>query len=75
MIFMVDIFRKTKNNFMERMNIDMTEQEIKSICKWAVQNSNRQLTALDKEAIKKAIDEAKSLDDLLGIALMVTMRG
>lgn len=49
----------------------MTEQDIKGICKWLVQNSNRQLTILEKEAIKKAIDDSESLSDLLGTALMV----
>lgn len=56
------------------MKTDLTEQEIKIICKWAVQNSNHQLTTIEKEAIKKSIDEANSLSDLLGIALMVTMQ-
>ena len=47
----------------------MTEQQIKFICKWIVQNSNRSLSELDKEILKQAIDNAKNVDDLVIIAL------
>ena len=47
----------------------MTEQQIKFLCKWAVENSNRPLTEAEKEILKQAIDNAKNIEDLLAIAL------
>ena len=47
----------------------MTEQQIKFLCKWAVENSNRPLTDAEKEILKQAIDNAKKIEDLLAIAL------
>ena len=47
----------------------MTEEQIKFLCKWAVQNSNRPLTDEEKEVLKLAIDAAKSVEDLLAVAL------
>ncbi len=47
----------------------MTEHQIKVLCKWAVENSNRPLTDAEKEILKQAIDSANSIEDLLAIAL------
>ena len=47
----------------------MTEQQIKFLCKWAVENSKRPLTKAEKEILKQAIDNAKNIEDLLAIAL------
>ena len=47
----------------------MTEQQIKFLCKWAVENSNRPLTDAEKEILKQSIDNAKNIEDLLAIAL------
>ena len=47
----------------------MIEEQIKFLCKWAVQNSNRPLTDVEKEVLKQAIDAAKSVEDLLVVAL------
>lgn len=47
----------------------MTEEQIKIFCKWAVQNSNRPLTDVEKEILKQAIDAAKSVEDLLAVLL------
>jgi hypothetical protein len=38
----------------------MTEEQIKTLCKIAVENSNRPLSAFQKELIKQAIDQAKT---------------
>ena len=38
----------------------MTEQEIKAICKLAVEHSNYPLTDLDKKLLKQAINKAKN---------------
>jgi len=47
----------------------MTEQQIKFLCKWAVENSNRPLADAEKEILKQAIDNTKNIEDLLAIAL------
>lgn len=49
----------------------MTEEQLKFLCKWAIQNSNRPLTDVEKELLKQAIDNAKSIEDLLAVALTV----
>lgn len=38
----------------------MTEEKIKTLCKIAVENSNRPLSDFQKEVIKQAIDQAKT---------------
>lgn len=52
----------------------MTEEQIKFLCKWAVQNNNRILSDYEKEQIKAAIDSAKSIEDLMTIALFVATK-
>lgn len=49
----------------------MNEQQIKLLCKLAVENSKRPFTDTEKELLKQAIDRAKSWDDLLAIALSI----
>ncbi len=48
----------------------MTEEQIKALCKWAVHNSQRPLTDVEKELIKNAIDAAKTVEELFVIALV-----
>lgn len=48
----------------------MTEEQIKLICKWVIENSSRPFTVLEKEALKQAIDNSKSWGDLLAVAIM-----
>ena len=43
----------------------MTEQEIKAMCKLAVENSNHPLTDLDKELLKQVIDKANHPVEIL----------
>lgn len=43
----------------------MTEEQYKFICKWIVDNGNRQLTEADKELIKEAIDNAKTPQEIV----------
>lgn len=38
----------------------MTEHDVKFLCKWAIENGQRQLTPVEKELLKKGIDDAKS---------------
>ena len=51
----------------------MTEQEIKTMCKLAVEHSNHPLTNLDKELLKQAIDKAKSAQDMVIAVLTLLM--
>ena len=47
----------------------MTEQQIKLLCKMAVERSSRPLTKEQKEMLKQAIDKAKNWDELLAVAI------
>ena len=49
----------------------MTEQEIKTMCKLAVEHSNHPLTDLDKELLKQAIDKAKSTQEMVAAILIL----
>lgn len=51
----------------------MSEEQVKFICKWIVENSNRPLNRLQKEAIKQAIDNARTIDELAGVAIAAMM--
>ncbi len=46
----------------------MTEEQIKFLCKYCVENGNRPLTKEQKEILKQAIDNAKNMDELFNIA-------
>jgi hypothetical protein len=48
----------------------MTEQEAKFLCKLAIENRQHQLTPAEKELLKKGIDDAKSFQDFLAVALV-----
>lgn len=43
----------------------MTEEEIKFLCKYMVDNGDRPLSEPQKELIKKAIDEAKTPKEMV----------
>ena len=47
----------------------MTEEQIKLLCKLAVDNSKKPLTDAEKEVLKHAIDESKTVDDLFTVAM------
>lgn len=51
----------------------MTEEQVKLICKWIVENSSRPLTDLEKEMLKQAIDSSKNLEELLTVAIVSRM--
>ncbi len=48
----------------------MTEQEYKLICKMLVESGQKSLTTAEKELIKQAVDNSKSLDELITTALL-----
>lgn len=43
----------------------MTEEQIKFICKWLIENSSREFTDLQKETLKRAVDSSKNWEELL----------
>ncbi len=43
----------------------MTEEQIKNLCKIAVEKSNRPLSDFQKELIKQAIDQAKTPKEMV----------
>ncbi len=49
----------------------MTEEQIKFLCKLAVENSNRPLSDVQKELIKQAIDQAKTPTEMAAAILTV----
>ncbi|MBQ8619150.1 MAG: hypothetical protein IJ418_16840 [Clostridia bacterium] len=53
----------------------MTEQQVKSLCKWAVENGERRLTDEEKELIKQAIDEAENIEELFAVAFATALIG
>lgn len=46
----------------------MTEKQLKALAKFIVENGKRKLTDVEKEMIKRAIDQSTSLDELLQVA-------
>lgn len=55
------------------VKIVMTEEQIKILCKWIIENSSRPLTDLEKEALKQAIDSSKNWEELITVALLSRM--
>ena len=43
----------------------MTEEQVKFLCKWIVDNSNRPLTEFEKELIKQAIDNSNNPQEMV----------
>lgn len=52
----------------------MTEKEIKELCKWAVENSQKELTVQEKECLKIGIDHAGSIEDLFLLAFTMALK-
>ena len=51
----------------------MTEEQIKILCKWLIENSSLPLTDLEKEALKQAVDSSKNWEELITVALLSRM--
>ena len=47
----------------------MTEEQVKFLCKWIVDTSNRPLTEFEKELIKQAIDNSNNPQDMVATVL------
>lgn len=48
----------------------MTEQQIKSFCKLAVEKSRQPFTQPEKELLKQAIDAAQNWEELFALAIV-----
>ncbi len=48
----------------------MTEQNLKDLCKWALENSNKPLSKEQKELLKHAIDNSKTVENLFTTAII-----
>lgn len=48
----------------------MTEKEIKGLCKFALENSDKPLSEKQKELIKQAIDKSETVEELLFTAIL-----
>lgn len=51
----------------------MTEEQIKLICKWIIENSARPLTNVEKEALKQAVDSSRNWEELLTVVVLSRM--
>lgn len=47
----------------------MTEEQLKVLCKWIIDNGDRPLTDAEKELIKQAIDKSKNVEELTAVAV------
>ena len=47
----------------------MTEEQIKTLCKWIIDNGNRPFSDSEKVLIKQAIDKAKNVKELTTVAI------
>ena len=47
----------------------ISEQQIKIMCKLAVEYGNRPFSKSEKEALKEAIDQSNNWDELLAVAI------
>lgn len=52
----------------------MTEEQVKFLCKWMVENGNRPLTSIQKELIKQVIDAAKNPFEMIATVLVLLQK-
>lgn len=50
------------NRYCEGQN--MTEEQIKMLCKWIIENKRKDLSPEEKEIIKQAVDKSKNIEEL-----------
>ena len=48
----------------------MTEDQIKKICKFLIENSNRRITDIEKELLKTAVDQSRNWQELILTMMM-----
>ncbi len=47
----------------------MSEEQIKILCKWIVENGGREFSCGEKEILKQAIDKARNMEELFNVAM------
>ena len=53
----------------------MTEEELaKAISKFLIENRNKYLTTVEKEALKQAVDQSRSWEELAAVLMMTGMK-
>lgn len=54
----------------------LSEEQIKTLCKLAVEYGNRPFSREEKEALKQMIDKSRNLEELLSVAaLSILLKG
>ena len=53
----------------------MTESEIKAISKFLIENGYRNINDIEKELLKKAVDESHNWQELMSVAIISRMLG
>ena len=56
--------------FMTSERNNMTEEQIKLISKWIIENSSRPFTASEREALKQAVDDSRNWEELIAVAIL-----
>ena len=49
----------------------MTEEQVKLLGRWLVDNSNRPLTAFEKKLLKQAIDRSNNIQEMISILIVM----
>ena len=52
----------------------MTEEQVKFLCKWLIDNTSRPLSEQEKEVLKQAVDSSKNWEELITVALLSRMK-
>lgn len=51
----------------------MTEEQIKLLSKWLIDNSTKPFTDLERQALKQAVDSSKNWEELISVAMVSRM--
>ena len=47
----------------------MTEQEVKALCKFVIEQGKRDFTEVEKEILKQAVDQSRNWEELFAVAI------
>ena len=53
----------------------MNENQIKELCKYVIDNGDRQISDVQKELLKQAIDKSNTWQELMTVALVYSRTG
>ena len=54
---------------------DMNEEQIKELCKYVIDNGDRQISDVQKELLKQAVDKSSTWQELMMVALVYSRTG